>query len=146
MKNSAFKIFSAVGIGLVAVFIFSVARAGAYAIPDGSASSAPSGVGGYSFGGSFESLISPFESFAKSLQWTNSTPVGLNITPTTLPTFTIGSGVQNILGQWFAEFDDWVYRSTGVRLSAIVIVILNVILWTLHVAEDMVNWLLGLLH
>jgi hypothetical protein len=56
------------------------------------------------------------------------------------------STVQNTLSQWFSQFDNWVYSVTGVQLSGIMVAILGVFAWALGLAQQAVNWLLGLFH
>ena len=64
--------------------------------------------------------------------------------PVTDLTPTVTNDAQNILSQWLGEFDNWFYGVSGVRLSGIFYVLLNAIAWTLGLAQQVVNWLLGL--
>jgi len=54
--------------------------------------------------------------------------------------------VQNILSQWFGDFDNWFYGLTGVQLSGISLVVLNALSWTLALAQTVVSWFVGLFH
>ena len=56
------------------------------------------------------------------------------------------STFQNSLSQWFGEFNNWFYGISGVQLSGILIVILNLFSWVLGLAQQVVNWLLGVFH
>ena len=64
----------------------------------------------------------------------------VNVTPVLANTF------QNTLSQWFSEFDAWFYSVTGVQLSGIMLALLNLFSWVLGLAQQAVNWLLGVFH
>jgi hypothetical protein len=66
--------------------------------------------------------------------------------PTVNLTPVLESTVQSTLSQWISEFDNWLYSVTGVQLSGILAAILGVFLWALRLAQQVVNWLLGLFH
>jgi hypothetical protein len=145
MMKKNVHVFFIVGTASVAgVFIFFVGatpRAHAYEI------SSTAAVGGnYDVGGSLQNLISPFKGFINDLQWTNSTPIDLHLTSTPLPPLNIAGVLENIARQYLSQFNTWFAQSTGIQLSGIVLLVLNVISWTLHAAQDLVNWLLGLFH
>jgi hypothetical protein len=167
MKKNALMFFRAAIIGVVAVFIFSavsiafgilaVPQAHAYAVgstaPTGITSGAgAAGLGGssYDIGNSLQVLVSPFTGFLNNLKLNNNTtinPGGMGTTwPTVNMTPVVASSVQNILGQWIGEFDNWFYSVTGVQLSGILVVLLNLFSWALGLAQQAVNWLLGLFH
>ncbi len=143
MNRNASTSFTVVAISIFAIFIFSFAsapHAEAYAI----GSDTPGN--DYSVSTSFQNLLSPFDGFIEDLQGSNNVSISLPAASTTLPSLNISSGLKNILVGWLTEFDNWFYGLTGVRLSGIFFVLLNAILWCLHLAEDVVNWLLGLFH
>lgn len=140
-------IFAAVACAVVGI----PTQAHAYAIgtvppPTTSGSTGSS----YDFNGSLQNLVSPFTSFINSLKLNNNTTMGPagNITwPPTAPTMPIfKNGVQSTISQWLTEFNNWFYGVTGVQLSGIIVVLLNLISWALGLAQQAVNWLLGLFH
>jgi hypothetical protein len=151
-------------VGVIAIFIFSIVVVGgiffvapqahAYAVgaTTTSITSGANPIGsGYDFSNSLQSLISPFTEFINSLKWNNSTTINTNgapgaTSPTVNLTPVVASTVQNILSQWVSEFDNWFYGVTGVQLSGIMVAILGVITWALGLAQQAVNWLLGLFH
>jgi hypothetical protein len=163
LKNCA-MFFGATIIGVIAIFIFFsatmlVSQAHAYAV-----GSVPSNVGtgtsaggSYDFGSSLQNLVSPFTGFVNSLKFNNNTTINpsgassaVNGTSFTWPTVNVApvleSTVQNTLSQWFNQFDNWLYGATGVQLSGIMVAILGVFSWVLGLAQQAVNWLLGLFH
>ena len=144
MRNSV-VIFHGAILGAVAIFVFfNIQQARAYAV---GTSSAPAGTG-YDPGSSLQNLVSPFTSFFNNLKWNNNTTINVNNPGTNWPTVNITPVVENsfegIISGWFTGFDAWFYGLTGVQLSGIFFVILNVISWTLGVAQKVVDWLLGL--
>jgi hypothetical protein len=166
LKNYA-MFFGAAIVGVIAIFVFfgaimPVSQAHAYAIgsvPTNIGTRAGSSATGssYDFGSSFQNLVSPFTGFVKSLKFNNNTTMnpsgmsnGINGTNFTWPTVNLasvlGNSVQNTLSQWFNQFDNWFYSVTGVQLSGIMVAILGVFLWALRLAQQAVNWLLGLFH
>ena len=145
MKKNAVIFFCAVIVNLIAVFLFLATPPQAHAYAMSSA------VGGnYNIGDSFQGLISPFSGFIDNLKWNNNTTINVGGTSSTWPTVkmtpVLQSGVQNILGQWFGDFDNWFYGLTGVQLSGISLVVLNALLWTLALAQTAVSWFVGLFH
>jgi hypothetical protein len=157
LKNCA-MFFGATLVGLGAIFIFFGAimpmpQAHAYAV--GAGNSAAGGT--YDFGSSLQNLVSPFTGFINSLKFNNNTTIdvhGVNSTisgsgfswPTVNTTPVLESTVQNTLSQWFSQFDNWFYGVTGVQLSGIMVAIIGVFSWALGLAQQAVNWLLGLFH
>jgi hypothetical protein len=152
-KNCA-MFFGTATIGVIAVFVFSASPAHAYAVGPATPST---GSGSYDFGSSLQNLTSPFTEFVNSLNWNNSTTTnpsgangGINGTNFAWPTVNITpvleSNVQNVLSQWLSQFDDWFYRTTGVQLSGIIVATLSLFSWALGLAQQVVNWLLGLFH
>jgi hypothetical protein len=138
-------------VGVFAVFLFSaiVVAPRTYAYEVGATST--NGVGSYNFGSSLQNLVSPFTGFINSLKWNNSATVNTNGTPgTTWPTVNltpvIESTVQNTLSQWVSQFDNWLYGATGIQLSGIMTAILGAFLWAIGLAQQAVNWLLGVFH
>jgi hypothetical protein len=142
--------FGAAIVGVIAVFVVyspvAVLRARAYAV---GTTPADTSTGGYDFGSSLKNLVSPFTGFINNLKLNNNSinagseairsgPI-INTNPAV-------SGAQNILVQWLSQLDDWIYQKSGVRLSGIFLVLLNTISWTLGIAQQAVNWLLGLFH
>jgi hypothetical protein len=155
MRGKSYFFLSAAALGAVAVFVFTVANANAYAVQStgqplgGQPSQAPMPTGvnsNYNFGGSFQNLISPFQNFFNSLQWNGSTTFQISPTSTMLPPITVSPSLQNTLTDPFTQFDNWFYGLTGVRLSGIVVAILSIISWALGLVLAVVNWLLGLFH
>lgn len=160
-------VFLFVGAG-VTVGAFVVPKAHAYAIgatatttTDGTSAAGASAGTSYDIGSSLQNLISPFTGFINSLKFNNNTTInansitnavggGTNSTGFTWPTVNITpvleSGIQNTVSQWLSQFDSWVYQNTGVQLSGIFVVILNLFSWVLGLAQQAVNWLLGLFH
>jgi hypothetical protein len=151
-------------VAAIAIFIsfgiFVAPQAHAYAIgststsitPDTGTNGGPSAGGGsgYNAGDSFQNLISPFTDFFSSLKFNNNTTINTGGPTSGFPTVNLtpvmSNGVQNLLSQWLSEFDNWFYSVSGVQLSGIFQVLLNAILWTLNLAQGVVNWLLGLFH
>jgi len=121
-------------------------RAAAYAIGQ-TGTAAATGSSSYDFNSSLQNLISPFTGFMNDLKWNNNTSITTNgsagYTP---PNLNMGPGLTNIFTNWLNQFNGWVYARTGIKLSGIVYVFLNILSWTLHLAEAAVNWLLGLFH
>lgn len=157
MKKNAPKFFSVAVVSVIAVFMFFVVAtphvARAYAISSASGSmSLPEPAlnatsGGYSFGGSLQNLFSPLEGFVQNLQWSNNTTINVHTTSSmSLPPLNIAPGLENTFEGWLTGFNNWFYGLTGVRLSGIFFILLNAILWALHLAENVVNWLLGLFY
>jgi hypothetical protein len=162
MKSNILMFFKTAIVGMIAVFVFSAAfaapQAQAYAVDSVSgAGSTPSltttGVsnGSYDFGNSFQNLVSPFTGFVNNLKWNNGTTTintngvsfswpTINVTPVSKNTF------QSTLSQWFGEFNTWFYSVTGIQLSGILAALLNLFSWVLGLAQQAVNWLLGLFH
>lgn len=149
--------FGAATVGVIAVFIFSIAffggvqKARAYAIGSlPTDTGAGTASGSYDFGGSLQNLVSPFTGFIDSLKWNSNTTIDTHGESSAFPTVNltpvVENGVQNILSQWGSEFDNWFYGVSGVHLSGIFYVLLNAIAWTLGLAQNVVNWLLGLFH
>lgn len=143
--------------GVVAVFLFSIIvsapQAHAYAVGAGSSVAG----GSYDIGSSLQNLISPFTGFINSLKFNNNgtanpsgMSTGMNSASFTWPTINLApvleSTVQSTLSQWISEFDNWLYSVTGVQLSGVTVAILGVFLWALRLAQQVVNWLLGLFH
>ena len=150
-------------IGAATIFLFLVVlpapRAHAYAIGSDlpvaptTSSLTTIGVSGgsYDVGSSLQNLVSPFTGFVDSLKLNggsttvNASGVGfswptVNMTPVLEGTF------QNTLSQWFSEFGAWFYSVTGVQLSGIMLALLNLFSWVLGLAQQVINWLLGLFH
>jgi phage-related protein len=164
MKSNAMMFVCAAIVSMVVVFIFlgaigATPRAYAYAVgvvppPAGAMPGTSTGTdnvagSSYDIGGSFQNLISPFTGFINNLKWNNNATINTNDTAgTTWPVinFTpiVGSAFRNLLSQWFGKFDNWFYGVTGIQLSRILIAILNVFSWALGLAQQAVNWLLGL--
>ncbi len=147
--------FAPAAPGVVAVFILSLfftgaPQARAYAV--GSTGTAPTnGSGGYDVAGSLQNIISPFTNFINELKFNNNTTINTNGQGVPLPQpINMGpvlqDGVQNILTQWFGQFDNWFYGISGVHLSGIFYAILSVFSWALGLAKSVVDWLLGLFH
>jgi hypothetical protein len=167
MKNAlknCVMFFGAAIVGVIAIFIFfgaimPVPQAHAYAIgsvPPNITPGAAAG-GSYDFGSSLQNLVSPFTGFINSLKFNNKTTMnpskmstGMNGTSFTWPTVNltpvIKSTVQNTLSQWIGEFDNWFHGVTGVQLSGIMVAILGAVSWVLGLAQQVMNWLLGLFH
>ncbi len=166
LKNRA-MFFGAAIVGMIAIFIIfgammPVPQAHAYAVgsvPAGIPTAASGGTAStsYNIGASFQNLISPFTGFINGLKFNNNTTInpnglggGMNGTNFTLPTVNLTpileSTVQKTLSQWFGQFDNWIYSMTGVQLSGISLVILEAFSWVLGLAQQVVNWLLGLFH
>ena len=163
MKKIHVKSFATAVSGVIAVFVFSIVFAApparAYAVGSAPTDIAP-GVttgGSYNFGTSLQNLISPFTGFVNSLKFNNNTTINVNDAnnmisgtgfswPTVNFAPVLESTVQNILSQWVSQFDNWFYGVTGVQLSGIMVAILGVFLWVLGLAQQVVNWLLGLFH
>jgi hypothetical protein len=170
MKNAlknCVMFFGAAIVGVIAIFIFFGAimpapQAHAYAVGSvptniGAGAGSSAGSGSYDFGRSFQNLISPFTGFVNSLKFNNNTTINVNgmnnainstgfSWPTVNLTPILESSVQNTLSQWVSQFDNWFYSVTGVQLSGILVAILGVFLWALGLAQQAVNWLLGLFH
>lgn len=130
----------------VAFFAVPASQANAYAV----GTVPPGTTNNYSPANSLENLFTPFTNFFQDLAGSNNTSINVGGGPTSYPTVNLGSdltdGAQNFLSQWVAEFDNWVYAKTGIQLSGIFIVLLGAISWTLGLAQQVVNWLLGLFH
>ena len=144
--------FGAAIVGVITVFVFLVAmpapRARAYEV--GSTTTGVSG-GSYDIGSSLQNLVSPFSGFINSLKFNESAPTvnanGVSFSwPTINATPVLENTFQNTLSQWFSEFDAWFYSVTGVQLSGIMLALLNLFSWVLGLAQQVVNWLLGLFH
>jgi phage-related protein len=160
MSKNCVMFFQTAILGVIAVFLFIAPQAHAYAI--GGAAPTPVGTGvdsgsnnvagsNYDIGSSFQNLISPFTGFINSLKMNNHTMVDTSGTPgTTWPavnmTPVLETSVQNILSQWFHQFDNWFYSVTGVQLNGILVALLSLFSWALRLAQQVVNWLLGLFH
>jgi len=165
MERNCVISFATAICGVVAVFLFSIVvsapQAHAYAVgsvptnvtPGATATAGAS----YDIGSSLQNLISPFTGFINSLKFNNNgttnpsgMSTGMNSASFTWPTINLTpvlvSSAQNILSQWLNEFDNWFYSMTGVQLSGIMVAILGVFLWALRLAQQAVNWLLGLFH
>jgi len=136
---------------MVVVFVslgfLTAAQAHAYAVVSvATDTGTPSG--SYDIGGSLQNLISPFTGFFNNLKFNSNTTIAPSNQAQTAPvtdlTPTVTNDAQNILSQWLGEFDNWFYGVSGVRLSGIFYVLLNAIAWTLGLAQQVVNWLLGL--
>lgn len=135
----------------ILLILGSTAYANAYAVlpngqPVGNQSSGPSTAAtslnaNYDFNGSFQNLISPFESFMRSLQWNNSTNIMVHPISTSVPPTNITPGLQNA----FTQFDNWFYALTNIRLSGFFAVIATSILWILEIAKGIADWLLRLI-
>jgi hypothetical protein len=154
VQKNRMMFFGGTIAALIAIFIsstlfFATPTAHAYAVGTVPSNPTPS-VGTYDVGNSFQNLISPFTGFVNNLKWNNNTTISSGGHAQTYPTVNltpvVASGVQNILGQWASEFDNWFYGITGIQLSGILLVLLNAISWTLGLAQQVVNWLLGLFH
>jgi hypothetical protein len=167
MERNCVISFATAICGVVAVFLFSIVvsapQAHAYAVGSvptnvtpGAIATAGAGAG-YDIGGSLQNLISPFTGFINSLKFNNNgttnpsgMSTGMNSASFTWPTVNLTpvleSTVQSTLSQWISEFDNWLYSVTGVQLSGIMAAILGVFLWALRLAQQVVNWLLGLFH
>jgi hypothetical protein len=166
MKKNRVMFFGAATVGVVAIFVFfgammsvSVPHARAYAVGSVPAD-AGAGAGtssSYDAGNSFQNLVSPFTGFFNSLKFNNDTTININGVnnavggagfswPTVNVAPVLESTVQNTLSQWFSQFDNWVYGATGIQLSGIMVAILGVFSWALGLAQQAVNWLLGLFH
>lgn len=146
--------------GVVAVFVFSIVfatpQAHAYAI--GSAPGGGSGAGGavtgYNFGASLQNLISPFTNFINGLKGSGNGMINVNGASVPLPSINLngvsasvsGPNVQNLLSQWISQFDNWFYSVSGVQLSGIMVALFSLLLWVLGLAQQVVNWLVGLFH
>ena len=136
MKQQRVISFTTVIPSVIAVFLFSIAfaapQARAYAIGSttGSAASAGSGSAAgssYDVGNSFQNLISPFTGFIDQLKWNNNTTINPSGASGTIPPASnlapvAASDVQNMLGKWFSQFDNWFRGVTGVQLSGILVV------------------------
>jgi hypothetical protein len=170
MKKNCVMFFGAVVVGVFVVGIFAAPQARAYAIgsvspeapempvaPTSSINTIGASGANYDFGNSLQSLISPFTGFINSLKFNNNTTMnsgnvstGINGVSLSWPTVNLTpvleSTVQNTLSQWVSQFDNWFYGVTGVQLSGIMVAILGVFLWALGLAQQVVNWLLGLFH
>lgn len=164
MKKNRVMFFQTAILGVVAVFLFSAIiaapQARAYAVgsvpsaqPAGTEVPGPAtGVSGssYDIGTSLQNLISPFTGFINDLRWTSGTTLNPNGTsfawPTVNVTPVLESTFQNTLSQWFSQFSAWFYGISGVQLSGIFIALLNLFSWVLGLAQQVVNWLLGVIH
>jgi hypothetical protein len=151
MKKNVVMFFMAAVAGVIAVFLFLAPAPQAYAYAVGAPVTSTSGGGQYDLNSSFQNLISPFTNFFQNLQWSNTTSINTNGTPGgnwPVVNFTpiVSGAIQGWLTTWFTEFDNWFYHLTGVQLSRIVFAILSVLSWVLKLAENVVNWLLGLFH
>jgi hypothetical protein len=135
--------FAAATMSVVAVFIFSGARANAYVVGTGTTMITPNGTN-YNVASSLQNLFSPFSGFIKNLQLSNKTTINIHATSATWPTVDLTPQVKSFLTPWLTKFDDWFYGLTKIRLSGIVFVGLNAITWTLGLAGKVVNWLLDL--
>ncbi|HEY5220592.1 MAG TPA: hypothetical protein VIJ29_00365 [Candidatus Paceibacterota bacterium] len=141
---------STIGIFISMSIFFAVPQtARAYAVGP-LPTSTQSASGSYDFGSSLQNLVSPFTNFFSSLKFNNNTTIKTSGPTSGFPTINlapgISNGAQNILSQWLIEFDNWFYGVSGVQLSGIFQVLLNAIAWTLGLAQQAVNWLLGLFH
>jgi hypothetical protein len=166
LKNCA-MFFGAAIVGVIAIFIFfgaimPVPQAYAYAVGSvptniGTGADSSARGGSYDFGSSFQNLISPFTGFINNLKFNSGTTINVNGANNAMtgagfswPTVNVApvleSTVQNTLSQWFSQFDNWFYGATGVQLSGIMVAILGVFSWALGLAQQVVNWLLGLFH
>lgn len=152
-KNYMMFFGSAAIAGTIAVFIFFIIFAApqAYAYAIGGTSSA--GISGYNFDNSLQNLISPFTNFMSNLAGGGNQSINVNGTNVALPkvnvnisTSATSASIQNLLSQWVSEFDNWFYSVTGVQLSGIMVALLNLLLWVLGLAQQVVNWLVGLFH
>lgn len=157
-KTPVFNAAMTAVIMMIAVLAFAAPRgAMAYAIAapsPGSFSGIPVNVGnpggatgGYNFGSSIQNLLAPFTGFLNNLRGT--TTINTNGAPGYTPPSDLnmsGSApqIQSVITGWLTEFDNWVYANTGIRLSGIVYVFLNILQWVLNLAIGIVNWLLGL--
>jgi hypothetical protein len=152
MAGKSFLFFSAAIITVGAFFILGTGKADAYAVTStghsivGQASTLTGVNSNYNFDGSFQNLVSPFQSFFQSLKWNTSATTQIYPTSTVIPSLNISPSLQNTLTQSFTDFDNWFYGLTGMRLSGIIVVILNIISWALGLILGVVNWLLGLFH
>ncbi len=165
MQKNRVMFFETAIVGLIAVFLFLGAFGGIFAAPQARAYAVGStGSGGgitagstdlsggnYNIGNSFQNLISPFTGFINSLKLNNNTTVNTNGMPgATWPTVNmtpvLETSVQNILSQWIGQFDNWFYSVTGIQLNGILVALLNLFSWALGLAQQAVNWLLGLFH
>jgi hypothetical protein len=162
MKKNYVMFFGAAVVCMIADFAASQAHA--YAVgsvaPEvptpaslattSSLSDSAAGGSSYNFGNSLQGLLSPFTGFINSLQLNNNTTANTNGVSFTWPTVNmtpvLESTFQNTLSQWFNEFDVWFYSVTGVQLSGILVAILNLFSWVLGLAQQAVNWLLGVFH
>ena len=151
-------------VGVVGVFVFSAVvfvgavfaapQAHAYAIGSEPISITPGATmnnGSYDFGSSLQNLISPFTKFIGNLKWNNSTMINVSGGTSVSSvgndiTSAVSSQGQNMLGQWLSQCNNWIYEKTGIQLSGIFYVLLNAIAWVLGLAQQVVNWLLGLFH
>lgn len=148
-------------VGVIAVFIFAVAFAGAphahaYTISSEPPADTNAGTGSYDAGNSLQNLVSPFTNFFSNLKWDNNANNTTTINPggpmipayptTSNLTPTLENGIQSVVSGWLSQFNSWFYSVTGVQLSGIFYVLLNAIAWTLGLAQQVVNWLLGLFH
>jgi phage-related protein len=159
-KRNRMMFFGGTILGVIVIFIFSIIlfgapQARAYAIgsepaPASQAPTTNSGASSYDAGSSLQNLISPFTGFINDLKWNNNTTINTGSQAPALPTVNltpvVAGTIQNILSQWLSEFNNWFYGLTGVELSGILLVLLNAISWTLNLAQQVVNWLLGLFH
>lgn len=148
-RNRAWS-FAATALGVLAVFIFVAALVGApeahaYALPGtpsaGAPASQPAVTSSYDFGSSFNSLLTPFQNFIKSIQSLNQTSIGLHQGGYTPPVNT-----RLDVGAYFSELDAWVYAKTGLRPSQIFVVLLAALSWALGLIKQGVDWLLNLVH
>lgn len=158
-RKNYMRFFGSAAIaGTIAVFIFFIIfaapRANAYAIGGSSTGgNGSAGISGYNFGNSLQNLISPFTNFMSNLAGGGNQSINVNGTNVALPkvnvnisTSATSASIQNLLSQWVSEFDNWFYSVTGVQLSGIMVALLNLLLWVLGLAQQVVNWLVGLFH
>lgn len=160
MKKNIPMFFTATTFALVAAFVSAAPQAAlAYAVGPtaGSTGSAGAPAANYDIGNSFQNLAAPFTGFLNSLKWSNATPIpslnmnggtggGIGTGGFTMPSVSGSPQLQALLMGWLQQFDNWFYGISGVHVAPIVFVILNAIAWTLGLAQQAVNWLLGAFH
>ena len=141
-------------VATIAIFIsfgiFATPEAHAYAVGSVPINTTGSASENYDIGNSLQNLISPFTGFINSLKLNNNTTINTGghapAFPTVNLTPVLETSIQSTVSQWLSEFNNWFYGISGIQLSGIFYVFLNAIAWTLGLAQQVVNWLLGLFH
>ena len=160
MEKNRVMFFQVAIVGVIAIFlflgtfdIFAAPQAHAYAIGSSATAGANAPGGSFNIGSSLQNLVSPFTNFFNSFHGNSNGAINVNGTNVALPSVNVsistsatGASVQNLLSQWVSEFDNWFYGVSGVQLSGIMVAILGVFSWALGLAQQVVNWLVGLFH